>query len=239
MIFELEKDLMVFPHPELPELDDPSGFVAIGGDLSVERLLLAYDYGFFPWYAFKDMDIHWYCPRQRFVIFPGEVHVSHSMRTLMNKNLYRVTFDVAFDQAIRSCSTVDNRINQIGAWLGDDIIAAYSKLHELGRAHSVEVWRGEELVGDLYGVESGTGFVGESMFSREPNTSKLALIALARRMQEHGGSLIDCQVHSPHLQRMGARLVSYKEYITALHGEGAYRTWQEMPFIMRDAEFNL
>jgi len=132
MIFELEKDLMVFPHPELPELDDPSGFVAIGGDLSVERLLLAYDYGFFPWYAFKDKDIHWYCPRQRFVIFPGEVHVSHSMRTLMNKNLYRVTFDAAFDQAIRGCSTVDNRINQIGAWLGDDIIAAYSKLHTWG-----------------------------------------------------------------------------------------------------------
>ncbi len=235
MLFELDDEILAFPHPELPILDDPQGMVAVGGDLSVERLLLAYDYGFFPWYAFKFKEIQWFCPRERFVIFPGEVHVSHSMRTMMNKHEYRVTFNTAFDQVIRACSTVDGRVEEIGAWLGDDIIEAYTRLHELGRARSVEVWRGGELVGGLYGVTSGTGFVGESMFSREPNTSKLALIALARRMQEHGGSLIDCQIHTPHLESMGGHFISYKEYITVLHGEGAYHTCEETPLIMHNA----
>ena len=231
MIFELEDEILAFPHPELPVLDDPSGLVAIGGDLSVERLLLAYDHGFFPWYAFKHKVIHWYCPRRRFVIFPAGVHVSHSMRTLMNKHLYNVTIDTAFYQVIRWCGTIDGRVNEDGAWLGDDIIEAYTRLHELGRAHSVEVWRGDDLVGGLYGVSSGTGFVGESMFSREPNTSKLALIALAQQMQERGGTLIDCQIRTPHLESLGARYISYKEYITTLHGKDAYRSWQEMPLL--------
>lgn len=231
MIFELDDEILAFPHPELPMLDDPNGMVAIGGDLSVERLLLAYEHGFFPWYAFRYKDIQWYCPRERFVIFPNEVHVSHSMRTLMNKHIYHVTFNTAFDQVIRACGTVDGRINEAGAWLGDDIIEAYTKLHQLGRARSVEVWRGDELAGGLYGVTSGSGFVGESMFSREPNTSKLALIALARKMQEHGGSLIDCQIHTPHLESLGARFISYKDYITALHGEDTYHTWHEMPIL--------
>ncbi len=215
----------------MPLLDDSDGMVAIGGDLSIERLLLAYDHGFFPWFAFKLKEIQWFCPRQRFVIFPNEIHVSHSMRTLMNKHLYRITFNTAFDQVIRACSTVDNRIDELGAWLGDDIIDAYSKLHDLGYARSVEVWRGNELVGGLYGVNSGTGFVGESMFSREPNTSKLALIALARQMQEQGGSLIDCQIQSPHLESMGGRFISYKEYIITLKGADAYYTWQERPLL--------
>ena len=232
MVFELDDEILAFPHPELPMLDDQSGLVAIGGDLSVERLLLAYEHGFFPWYAFKYKDIQWYCPRERFVIFPDEVHVSHSMRTLMNKHQYRVSFNTAFDQVIRACSTVDNRIDQLGAWLGDDIIAAYTKLHEIGRARSVEVWRGDVLAGGLYGVVSGSGFVGESMFSLEPNTSKLALIALARQMQDHGGSLIDCQIHTPHLESLGARFISYKDYITSLHGEDSYHTWHEMPILM-------
>ena len=230
MIFELDEHI-VFPHPEMPLLDDSDGMVAIGGDLSIERLLLAYEHGFFPWFAFKLKEIQWFCPRQRFVIFPNEIHVSHSMRTLMNKHLYRITFNTAFDQVIRACSTVDNRIDELGAWLGDDIIDAYSKLHDLGYARSVEVWRDNELVGGLYGVNSGTGFVGESMFSREPNTSKLALIALARQMQEQGGSLIDCQIQSPHLESMGGRFISYKEYIITLKGADAYYTWQERPLL--------
>ena len=231
MVFELDDEILAFPHPELPMLDDPNGMVAIGGDLSVERLLLAYDHGYFPWFAFRYKEVQWFCPRQRFVIFPNEIHVSHSMRTLMNKHLYRITFNTAFDQVIRACSTVDNRIDELGAWLGDDIIDAYSKLHDLGYARSVEVWRDNELVGGLYGVNSGTGFVGESMFSREPNTSKLALIALARQMQEQGGSLIDCQIQSPHLESMGGRFISYKEYIITLKGADAYYTWQERPLL--------
>lgn len=231
MIFELDAEILAFPHPELPILDDAGDRVAVGGDLSVERLLLAYDHGYFPWYAFRFKDIQWYCPRERFVIFPGDVHVSHSMRTLINKHIYRVTFNTAFDRVIRACGTVDDRVNEVGAWLGDEIIAAYTKLHELGRARSVEVWRGDNLVGGLYGVTSGSGFVGESMFSFEPNTSKLALITLARQMHEHGGSLIDCQIHTPHLESLGARFISYKEYITTLHGPEAYHTWQECPIL--------
>lgn len=229
MVFELDDNIW-FPHPEMPIFNDPYGMVAIGGDLSVERLLLAYEHGFFPWYAFKYKQIQWFCPKQRFVIFPDEIHVSHSMRSLMNKHLYRVTFNTAFDQVIRGCSTVDNRIDHEGAWLGDDIIAAYTRLNQLGRARSVEVWRGDELVGGLYGVTSGSGFVGESMFSREPNTSKLALIALAWQMQEHGGTLIDCQIHTPHLESLGARFITYKDYITTLKGDDAYHTWEEQLF---------
>lgn len=231
MVFELDDEILAFPHPELPMLDDPNGMVAIGGDLSVERLLLAYDHGYFPWFAFRYKEVQWFCPRNRFVIFPDEVHVSHSMRTLINKGVYRVTFNTAFDQVIRACSTVDGRIHEEGAWLGDDIIEAYSKLHDLGRARSVEVWRGDTLAGGLYGVTSGSGFVGESMFSFEPNTSKLALIALARQMQEHGGTLIDCQEPTPHLKSLGARFIGYKEYITILKGEDAYHPWEEMPIL--------
>lgn len=232
MLFELDKEILAFPHPELPVLDDAEGLVAVGGDLSIERLLLAYDHGFFPWYAFRYNVIQWFCPRERFVIIPSEVHVSHSMRTLLNKHLYRVTFNTQFSQVIRGCSTVDGRISEDGAWLGEEIIAAYTKLHEMGRAQSVEVWRGDELVGGLYGMTCGTGFVGESMFSREANTSKLALIALARRMHERGGSLIDCQIRTPHLESLGARFITYKEYITALRGPKAYHRWQEMPILM-------
>ncbi len=232
MLFELDENIIAFPHPELPLLDGNNGLVAVGGDLSTERLLFAYDIGYFPWYAFRYIDIQWYCPRLRFVIFPSEVHVSHSMRTLMRKHLYRVTFNTTFDRVIRACSTADARDQELGAWLGDDIIEAYSELHRLGRARSVEVWRDDDLVGGLYGVDSGTGFVGESMFSFEPNTSKLALIALARKMQEHGGSLIDCQLHTDHLESMGARYIGYKEYITTLHGADAYHTWQERAILM-------
>ena len=235
MIFELDDEILAFPHPELPVLDDAGDLVAVGGDLSVERLMLAYDNGYFPWYAFRYKDIQWYCPRRRFVIFPNEVHVSHSMRTLINKRIYRVTFNNAFDQVIRNCSTVDGRIDEAGAWLGDDIIEAYTQLHELGRVRSVEVWRGDKLVGGLYCVTSGSGFVGESMFSLEPNTSKLALIALARQMKEHGGSLIDCQIHTPHLESLGARFITYKEYITVLHGPDAYCTWHERPILMHNS----
>jgi len=230
MVYELDDELW-FPHPETPFFNFGDGLIAIGGELSVERLLLAYDNGIFPWFSFRDGIVQWYAPQKRFVIFPQEVHVSHSMRTLMNKHIYNVTFNTSFDKVIRACGTVDNRNNEDGAWLGKDIVEAYTKLHELGRARSVEVWRNGELVGGLYGVTCGSGFVGESMFSFEPNTSKLALIALSRKLQEQGGSLIDCQIYTEHLESMGARFISYKDYITALRGPEAYHTCQEMPFI--------
>lgn len=218
MVFQLS-DEMVFPDPRMGEED---GLLAVGGDLSVERLLLAYSYGIFPWFSFRDWPYPaWYCPLQRFVIFPDEIHVSHSMRTLMNKGEYRVTFNRDFDGVIEGCSQVDGRYDAKGAWLGEEMMTAYRTLNRLGYATSVEVWNGHgELVGGLYGVVMGECFIGESMFSRVPNASKLALIQLARFMQRIGGKLIDCQLETPHLKSMGGRFVPYEEYLEILNPEG-------------------
>ncbi len=205
-------DSLEFPDPTD---GDPDGLIAVGGDLNPDRLMLAYSLGIFPWYSFRDNDEPlWFCPMERFVIFPDEIHVSHSMRTLMNKGLYSVTFNKAFGKVIKGCS--EKRIDMDGAWLGDDIIKAYSRLHELGFAMSVEVWKDNDLVGGLYGVTIGTAFCGESMFSREPGASKLALIHLARNMAENGGKMIDCQFETPHLKSMGGRTITYDEYLRIL-----------------------
>ena len=218
MVYELTEDL-VFPDPRLGE---PDGLIAVGGDLSEERLLLAYSYGIFPWYSFRDWPYPaWYCPMQRFVIFPDEIHISHSMRTLMNKKAYHVTFNDDFDGVIAGCSKVDGRYDMNGAWLGEDIMKAYRHLNRQGYAVSVEVWNEEqELAGGLYGVAMGPCFIGESMFSREPNTSKLALIHLARFMQRIGGKFIDCQLETPHLKSMGGRFIPYTEYLGILNPAG-------------------
>jgi len=163
--------------------------LAVGGDLSVDRLVLAYSHGIFPWYGFKEEnEILWFCPMDRFVIFPKKIHVSHSMRTLVNSHRYRATFDRSFDEVISACSKVGGRDRQCGAWLGSDMIAAYHRLHERGLARSVEVWEGDSLVGGLYGVTLGRSFFGESMFSLHPSASKYALIALARWMESVGGT---------------------------------------------------
>ena len=146
MVFQLTKRL-AFPDPHW---GDPDGLLAIGGDLSVDRLILAYSNGIFPWYAFREKVIQWWCPLQRFVIFPEEIHISHSMRTLMNKNKYKVTFNHAFKQVIRNCSKL--RIEQEGAWLGEEMIEAYIRMYEQNLAASVEVWENDKLVGGLYGV---------------------------------------------------------------------------------------
>ena len=218
MVFQLSEE-NVFPDPRLGEED---GLLAVGGDLSEDRLLLAYSYGIFPWFSFRDWpEPAWYCPMQRFVIFPDEIHISHSMRTLMNKKEYTVTFNRDFDSVIKGCSEVGGRYYQNGAWLGEDIIRAYTHMHQLGYATSVEVWNGNnELMGGLYGMAMGKCFIGESMFSREPNTSKLALIHLARFMQRHGGKLIDCQLETPHLRSMGGRFITYEEYMDVLNPQG-------------------
>lgn len=215
MVFQLSDDL-VFPDPRMGEED---GLLAVGGELSVRRLLLAYSYGIFPWFSFRDWSQPaWYCPMQRFVIFPDQIHVSHSMRALMNKKAYRVTFNRDFDAVIEGCSTVDDRYNVAGAWLGEEMMAAYRKLNRLGYAASVEVWNSnDDLVGGLYGVVMGSCFIGESMFSREPNTSKLALIHLARFMSRIGGKLIDCQLETAHLKSMGGRFIPYSEYMEILN----------------------
>ena len=215
MIFELGEDI-VFPDPRLGE---PDGLLAVGGDLSEERLLLAYSYGIFPWFSFRDWHHPaWYCPMQRFVIFPDQIHISHSMRTLMNKKEYKVTFNRDFDGVIEGCCRVDGRYDAAGAWLGEDMMRAYRHLNRQGYAVSVETWNSKhELAGGLYGVAVGDCFIGESMFSREPNASKLALIDLAIFMQRIGGKMIDCQLETPHLASMGGRFIPYEQYMEILN----------------------
>lgn len=213
MVFQLDDELW-FPDPHLADED---GCLAVGGDLSVDRLLLAYQHGIFPWFAFRYDEPVWYCPQQRFVIFPNEIHISHSMRTLINKHRYRLSFNEDFESVIRNCGQL--RIDEDMAWLGPDMTAAYTELHRQGFAASVEVWSpkgsgcSERLVGGLYGVNIGNAFFGESMFSLVPSGSKLALIHLAKIMQKCGGSLIDCQFETPHLKTMGGRYIGYDEYM--------------------------
>ncbi len=189
--------------------------LAVGGDLSVERLILAYSHGIFPWYSFRNRKtIIWWCPLKRFVIFPEEIHISHSMRSLMRKNIMKVSFNCAFPKVISECSRL--RYDEEGAWLGEDMMKAYTRLYRIGFARSVEVWQDEKLVGGLYGVKIGNCFCGESMFSLVPSASKVALIALARRLEATGTKMIDCQFHTPHLASMGGRYISYEEYMSTL-----------------------
>lgn len=218
-VFQLD-DRLWFPDPHLGEED---GLVAVGGDLSIDRLLLAYSNGFFPWFSFRNQqEPLWYCPLQRFVIFPKEIHVSHSMRQLYRQDRYRVTLNKDFDGVIRGCATAQNRDTEEGAWLGPEIIKAYTALHHQGFAASVEVWEKQEkgiddrLVGGLYGVNLGRAFFGESMFSLVPNASKFALIYLARILDHLGGLMIDCQLETPHLRSMGGRFIPYEEYIALI-----------------------
>ena len=209
-VYQLDHNLW-FPDPHLGEED---GLVAIGGDLSVDRLIFAYSYGFFPWFSFRDQkEPLWFCPLHRFVIFPNEIHVSHSMQQLLKKNPYRITINKDFEGVMQGCATAQNRNQQEGAWLGPNMIEAYTELYRQGFAASVEVWEGSQLVGGLYGVTLGRCFFGESMFSLVPNASKLALIFLARMLEAHGGKLIDCQFETPHLRTMGGRFIPYEEYM--------------------------
>ena len=208
MVYQLDDDLCC---PD-PRLADEDGCLAVGGDLSIDRLLLAYQHGIFPWFSFRDNEEPvWYCPHERFVIFPDEIHISHSMRTLLNKKKYTFSLNEDFEGVIHNCSKL--RYEEEGAWLGEDIIKAYTELHRQGFAASVEVWEEERLVGGLYGVNIGSAFFGESMFSLVPSGSKLALIHLAKTMQELNGSIIDCQLKTAHLESMGGRYISYDEYM--------------------------
>lgn len=222
-VYRLDDELW-FPDPHLGE---ENGLVAVGGDLSVNRLLLAYSNGFFPWFSFHHMkEPCWYCPLDRYVIFPKEIHISHSMKQLIHKNKYIVTFNQFFDGVIRGCSSVDGRNQQYGAWLGPNLIKAYTELNRLGYAVSVEVWepqnlssdkREVKLVGGLYGVTIRNAFFGESMFSLVPNASKLALIHLAKTLDVMGGLFIDCQFETPHLKSMGGKHISYDKYMEILN----------------------
>lgn len=207
MIFRLDKRI-VFPNPSLAEED---GLLAVGGDLSTERLLLAYRHGIFPWYN-DDTPILWYSPHERFVLFPDELKISKSMRQVLRSGHFRVTYDQSFAEVIDACSTV-SRKGQPGTWITADMKKAYIRLHKEGHAHSVEVWRDEELVGGLYGVQVGEVFCGESMFSKVSNASKVALISMCNTGNY---KLIDCQVYTEHLESMGARMINRDEYLEIL-----------------------
>jgi leucyl/phenylalanyl-tRNA--protein transferase len=208
MIFRLDERLL-FPAPELAEED---GLLAIGGDLSTDRLLLAYQNGIFPWYS-DDEPILWYSPHERFVLYPQELNISKSMKRVLRSALFTVTTDTFFNEVVAACSSIQ-REGQDGTWITDDMKAAYAKLHTEGHAHSVEVWQGDKLVGGLYGVHAGDVFCGESMFSHVSNASKTALIWLCNTGRY---KLIDCQVYTEHLESMGARMISREEYIGVLH----------------------
>jgi len=207
MIFRLD-DRLLFPNVELAEDD---GLLAVGGDLSTERLLLAYQQGIFPWYS-DETPVLWYSPHERFVLYPAELRVSKSMRQALRANKFSITIDTCFARVIASCSTA-KRQGQDGTWITADMQAAYTLLHEEGYAHAIEVWQQTDLVGGLYGVKVGGVFCGESMFSKVSNASKAALIYLCSTGLY---KLIDCQVHTDHLASMGARLISRDEYVSIL-----------------------
>ncbi len=210
-VYLLDEDIW-FPPPAGAEED---GLLAVGGDLSAQRLLLAYSNGIFPWFN-EDTEILWWCPKKRFVIFPKEIQISRSMKKFMKKTNLSVTMNRDFSRVIESCRKL--REENEGTWITDGMEHAYKALHELGYAASVEVYDGEHLVGGLYGVVIGRCFFGESMFSLVPNASKLALICLAKRLQELGFYFIDCQFHTEHLERMGGRYISYEEYMQYMEG---------------------
>ncbi len=199
------------------ETADEEGLLAIGGDLSAERLLLAYKSGIFPWYN-EDEPICWWCPDPRFVLFPKELKVSKSMQTVLNNGTFRFTVNKAFDKVIANCKSI-TRKGQDGTWIHPEVIAAYTKLHQLGFATSAEAWKDGELAGGLYGVLLGKVFFGESMFSKQSNASKFAFINFVRHLQKQGIVLIDCQIYTSHLESLGAKMIDRKLFCESLAKE--------------------
>jgi len=208
-VFALDEQLL-FPPVELAE---PDGLLAIGGDLSVERLLLAYRSGIFPWY--EGDHILWWCPDPRFVLFPSELKVSKSMKQLIRKNVFDFTINKAFKEVIQECKKI-KRSGQQGTWITDEMEKAYIRMHELGWAVSAEAWKNDELVGGLYGIRLENIFFGESMFSKETNASKWAFMKLTEQLKSEGIKLIDCQVYTEHLESLGARMISREDFMKIL-----------------------
>ncbi|MFN5134324.1 MAG: leucyl/phenylalanyl-tRNA--protein transferase [Chitinophagaceae bacterium] len=198
-----------------PPVEDATeeGLLALGGDLSVERLLLAYRSGIFPWFN-EDEPPLWWCPNPRCVLFPNELYVSKSMQQLLKRKEFRITINQAFEEVVFLCGYT--RKEKEGTWITDDILDAYSQLHRLGFAVSIEAWKNNELVGGLYGVKMGNIFFGESMFSKLSNASKYAFITYVQQLQNEGVVLIDCQVYTPHLESMGARMIEREEFLNLI-----------------------
>jgi len=206
------------PHAPFPALEnalhEPDGLLAAGGDLSVTRLQNAYAHGIFPWFS-EGEPILWWSPDPRFVLPPDEIKISRSLAKNIRNSGLRITMDTAFEQVIAHCSVLP-REGQDGTWITAEMQQAYINLHQAGYAHSVECWNGDKLVGGLYGISSGAVFCGESMFSLQSNTSKVALVHLCRFIQARGFKLIDSQVYTPHLESLGARMIPRDAYIKTL-----------------------
>jgi|SRR5687767_14040389 len=208
-LFALEEELS-FPPVHLAE---PDGLLAIGGDLSPERLLLAYKNGIFPWY--EGEHILWWCPDPRFVLFPGEIKTTKSITSLISKNEFDFTTNKAFAQVIHHCKQI-KRPGQQGTWITDEVEKAYCRMHELGYAHSAEAWKDGELAGGLYGIKLGKVFFGESMFSKQSNASRYAFIKYVQQLKDEGIELIDCQVYTEYLESFGARMIPREKFVDML-----------------------
>ena len=208
-VFVLDNALS-FPPVHMAE---PDGLLAIGGDLSTDRLLLAYRKGIFPWY--EGDHILWWSPDPRFILVPGEIHISKSMKSVLKKDRFEFTIDQAFKEVIHHCKKI-KRYEQGGTWITDEVEKAYIRLYEIGHAHSAEAWLNGKLVGGLYGVRMGRIFFGESMFSTIANASKFAFIKYAGQLEKEGIELIDCQVYTTHLESLGARMISRNDFIRRL-----------------------
>jgi leucyl/phenylalanyl-tRNA---protein transferase len=211
MPLQVLTDELWFPPVEQSAAD---GLLAIGGDLSTERLLLAYRSGIFPWYNDDEPPL-WWSPDPRFILFPEELYVSKSMQQLFKRRTFKITINNAFTEVIRNCGR-QKRKGQNGTWITAEIEEAYTQLHKLGYAVSVEAWKDNELVGGLYGIRMGKLFFGESMFAKVSNASKYAFIAFVQHLQKEGVVLIDCQVYTEHLESLGARMIDRTNFIELL-----------------------
>ncbi len=210
-IYLLNDDL-AFPDPQKA---DESGILAVGGDLSVPRLLMAYSLGVFPWYDERTAPILWHSPPWRMVLWPQELHVSKSLRKTLRRDAFEIRYDTVFPEVLEHCSRVP-RPGQIGTWLNVDMQRSYMELHQRGHAHSAEAWLDGKLVGGLYGVTMGSAFFGESMFALETDASKVAFVHAVRRLEALGYTLIDCQVYTEHLASFGADEIPRHEFLGAL-----------------------
>ncbi|MGD8560501.1 MAG: leucyl/phenylalanyl-tRNA--protein transferase [Gammaproteobacteria bacterium] len=208
-----------FPDVSLA-LDEPNGLLAIGGDLSPRRLLAAYRHGIFPWFN-PGEPILWWSPDPRAVLYPDNIYISRSLHKTLKKNLFTLTVDSAFDEVMKACQAP--RSTQPGTWITLEMRRAYGQMHELGYAHSVECWQGDELVGGLYGMSLGRVFYGESMFSRVTDASKVALVHLTDKLKHWNYQIIDCQVQSEHLMRLGAEDIPRQQFCSLLD------QWCEQP----------
>lgn len=197
-----------FPDPRLAA---HHGLVAIGGDFRAERLIAAYARGIFPWPS-PELPHAWFSPDPRFVLRPADLHISRSLRRVLRQGGFAVRYDTAFERVVRHCAEQE-RPGEVGTWITHELIEGFGELHRLGFAHSIETWRDDELVGGLYGVSLGSMFCGESMFYLQPNASKIALVALMRRLESWRFMLLDCQVYSEHLAQLGAQLLPRDRFL--------------------------